>query len=180
MSTRNLLNLLEKQVGILAKEIAPLANTPFSTARFDQALFNRHSDKLRDYLQEVKHNMEQLKKCVQDNQTEQVAFLAERLTIQIEALKRELSTQSLRKKESQFEHKQQATDLYHKLAEHQDYERRLLEMINDRELKLNQQTTLSNQQKVQKEIAALAGRLARCRQSMMRIEKSIEYKENTN
>lgn len=51
-------------------------------------------------------------------------------------------------------------------------------MINDRELKLNQQTTLNHQQKIQKEIAALAGRLARCRQSLTRIEKSIEYKEN--
>ncbi|WP_350306354.1 primosomal replication protein [Photorhabdus viridis] len=178
MSTQPLLNLLEKQVNILAEELTPLADIPFSTARFDQTLFNRRSDKLRGYLQEVRHNMEQLKECVQDRRTEQVAFLTERLVAQMEALKRELSTQSLRKKESRFEHKQQATDLYHKLAEHQDYERRLLTMINDRELRLNQQTTLSNQQKIQKEIAALAGRLARCRQSLTRIEKSIEYKEN--
>lgn len=98
MNTQPLLNLLEKQVDILAEEIAPLADTPFSTARFDQALFNRHSDKLRGYLQEVRHNMEQLKECVQDHRTEQVAFLTERLVAQIEALRRELSTQSLRKK----------------------------------------------------------------------------------
>ncbi|MBI0221119.1 primosomal replication protein, partial [Yersinia pestis subsp. pestis] len=67
---------------------------------------------------------------------------------------------------------------YHKLAEHQDYERRILAMIQDRESQLGRQSLLVEQQKIQKELAALEGRLMRCRQALIRIERSIEKKEN--
>ncbi|WP_099142669.1 primosomal replication protein PriC [Xenorhabdus kozodoii] len=180
MGIQNLLGALEKQVSILEKELALLPDIPFSIARFDQTLFHHHSNKLSGYMQEISHNMEQLKACVNDYRIEQVKFLAERLVTQIEALKREISTQALRKKEDKFERRSQGQDLYQRLAEHQDYERRLMAMIDDRELQLNRQTTLANQHKLQKEIATLAGRLARCRQALMRIEKSIEKQENSD
>ncbi|PHM63063.1 primosomal replication protein PriC [Xenorhabdus ishibashii] len=179
MGLQNLLSALEKQVNILEKELALLPDIPFSTARFDQVLFHHRSNKLSGYLQEIRQNMEQLKACVSDYRIEQVKFLAERLVTQIEALKREISTQTLRKQEDKFGRRTQEQDLYQRLAEHQDYERRLMAMIDDRELQLNKQTTLTNKHKLQKEIAALAGRLARCRQALMRIEKSIEKQEHS-
>ncbi|MDE9445496.1 primosomal replication protein [Xenorhabdus bovienii] len=180
MSIQNLLGALEKQISMLETELESLPKTPFSIARFDQALFHQHSNKLGGYLNEIKKNMSQLKTCVKDNRTEQVRFLSERLVTQIEALKREISTQSLRKQEEKFERQSQERDFYHRLAEHQDYERRLMAMINDRELQLNKQVILTNQYKLQKEIAALAGRLARCRQALMRIERAIEKQENSD
>ncbi|AYA40983.1 primosomal replication protein [Xenorhabdus nematophila] len=180
MGIQNLLSTLEKQISILEKDLALLPDIPFSNARFDQALFHHHSNKLSGYLQEIKHNMGQLKTCVNDYRIEQVKFLSERLITQIEALKREIATQALRKQEDKFEHRSQERDLYQRLAEHQDYERRLISMIDDRELQLNKQVTLINKSKLQREIAALAGRLARCRQALMRIEKSIEKQENSN
>ncbi|OKP04408.1 primosomal replication protein PriC [Xenorhabdus eapokensis] len=180
MGIQNLLSVLEKQVDILEKELALLPDIPFSIARFDQALFHHRSNKLGGYLREIRQNMEQLKACVSDYRIEQVKFLAERLATQIEALKREISTQALRKQEDKFERRSPEQDLYQRLAEHQDYERRLMAMIDDRELQLNKQTTLTNKHKLQKEIAALAGRLARCRQALMRIEKSIEKREHSN
>ncbi|WP_340613459.1 primosomal replication protein [Xenorhabdus thailandensis] len=178
MGIQNLLCVLEKQVSILEKELALLPDTPFSSARFDQMLFHHRSNKLNGYMQEIRQNLEQLKACVSDSRIEQVKFLAERLVVQTEALKREISTQALRKQEDKFEYRSQSQDLYQRLAEHQDYERRLMAMIDDRELQLNKQTTLTNKHKLQKEIAALAGRLARCRQALMRIEKSIEKQEH--
>lgn len=51
-------------------------------------------------------------------------------------------------------------------------------MIQDRESQLGRQSLLVEQQKIQKELAALEGRLMRCRQALIRIERSIEKKEN--
>ncbi|AOM41127.1 primosomal replication protein PriC [Xenorhabdus hominickii] len=180
MGIQNLLSALEKQISTLEQDLALLPDTPFSIARFDQTLFHRYSNKLGGYMQEIKQNMEQLKSCVKDNRIEQVKFLSERLLTQIEALKREISTQALRKQEDKFERRSQERDLYQRLAEHQDYERRLMAMVDDRELQLNKQVTLANKHKLQQEIAALAGRLARCRQALMRIERSIEKQENSD
>ncbi|SFU69145.1 primosomal replication protein PriC [Xenorhabdus koppenhoeferi] len=180
MSIQNLLNALEKQISILEKDLTLLHDTPFSIARFDRTLFHHHSNKLSGYMQEIKQNMEQLKACVNDYRIEQVKYLSERLVTQTEALKREIATQTLRKQEDKFEHRSQQRDLYQRLAEHQDYERRLIAMIDDRELQLNKQVILANRSKLQREIAALAGRLARCRQALMRIEKSIEKQEHSD
>ncbi|MBC8951694.1 primosomal replication protein PriC [Xenorhabdus sp. PB62.4] len=180
MGIQNLLSALEKQISMLEKDLSLLPDTPFSIPRFDQALFHHHSSKLGGYMQEIKQNMEQLKTCVNDGRIEQVKFLSERLVTQIEALKREISTQALRKQEDKFERRSQEQDLYQRLAEHQDYERRLIAMIDDRELQLNKQNTITDKYKLQKEIAALAGRLARCRQALIRIEKSIEKQENSD
>ena len=120
--------------------------------------------------------MAQLKLVVAENRTQQVAFLAEKLVAQISALQRELATQKLRK--TNPEPKYNKLDPYHKLAEHQDYERRILAMIQDRESQLGKQNLLTEQQKIQKELAALEGRLMRCRQALIKIERSIEKKES--
>ncbi|MCC8379276.1 primosomal replication protein PriC [Xenorhabdus sp. PB30.3] len=180
MGIQNLLDVLEKQISMLAAELSSLPDIPFSIARFDQALFHSHTNKLSGYMLEINQNMVQLKSCVRDNRTVQVKFLSERLVMQIEALKRELSTQVLRKQEDKFGRQSQEQDLYHRLAEHQDYERRLMAMIDDRELQLAQKAESVDKYKLQKEIAALAGRLARCRQALMRIERTIEKQEHSD
>ncbi len=176
MSTEKLLQVLESQIEALSAQIAPQANTPSQQARFDLNLFSNHGNRFRDYLQEVRKNMTQLKQVVEENRLQQVAFLADKLVAQISALQRELATQKIRK--SNPEPREHQSDPYHKLAEHQDYERRILAMIQDRESQLGQQSLLVEQQKIQKELAALEGRLMRCRQALIRIERSIEKKEN--
>ncbi|AJJ04617.1 primosomal replication priB and priC family protein [Yersinia pseudotuberculosis IP 32953] len=176
MSTEKLLQVLESQIEALSAQIAPQANTPSQQARFDLNLFSNHGNRFRDYLQEVRKNMTQLKQVVEENRLQQVAFLADKLVAQISALQRELATQKIRK--SNPEPRDHQSDPYHKLAEHQDYERRILAMIQDRESQLGQQSLLVEQQKIQKELAALEGRLMRCRQALIRIERSIEKKEN--
>lgn len=176
MSTHRLLQVLEQQIAALAAEVTPRGDAPIPQARFDAALFSNRGTRLRDYLAEVQRNFAQLQTAANDNRTSQVAFLAEKLVAQITALQRELATQALRRKNQPKE--VVAVDLYHKLAEHQDYERRLMSMIQDRESLLGKQTTFAAQQKLQHELAALEGRLVRCRQALARIERSIERKEN--
>jgi primosomal replication protein N'' len=176
VNTQHLLQALQQQIAALASEVTPRGDTPVSQARFDSALFANHGTRLRDYLAQVQKNFSQLQSAVHDNRNAQVAFLAEKLVAQIGALQRELATQTLRRQNQPKAPAQ--VDLYHKLAEHQDYERRLLAMIQDRESLLGRQTTLAGQQKIQQELAALEGRLMRCRQALARIERSIERKEN--
>lgn len=176
MSTQRLLQALEQQIAALASVVQPRGDVPIPQARFDAALFANHGTRLRDYLAEVQKNFAQLQAAVKDNRAAHVAFLAEKLVTQITALQREIATQTLRRNNQP---KEVATvDLYHKLAEHQEYERRLISMIEDRENLLGQQTTFAAQKKLQQELAALEGRLARCRQALARIERNIERKEN--
>ncbi|TQI79251.1 restart primosome assembly protein PriC [Serratia fonticola] len=176
MSTHRLLQALEQQITALASEIQPQGDVPIPQARFDIALFSNHGTRLRDYLAEVQKNFAQLQTAVKDNRTAHVAFLAEKLVTQLTALQREMATLALRRKNQPKETVD--VDLYHKLAEHQDYERRLISMIEDRENLLGQQTTFAAQKKLQQELAAIEGRLVRCRQALTRIERSIERKEN--
>ncbi|KML68871.1 primosomal replication protein PriC [Pectobacterium peruviense] len=175
MNTHQLLQALEQQINTLAKELEPLADKAVPQSRFDRQLFSSYGTRLRDYRAEVEQNLHAIKQLVAEQRTDRVAFLAEKLVSQIAALQRELATQSLRKQEQRAAPQQE--DVYHKLAEHQDYERRLLSMIQDRESLLITQTLFSEQQRLQKELAALEGRLSRCRQALLRLERQIERRE---
>ncbi|MEW7313873.1 primosomal replication protein PriC [Buttiauxella gaviniae] len=174
MKTASLLQALDVRVAELAEAIAPISLQRASQARFDRKLFSTHSTQLKDYLTEVQANLAQLQLSVKVGKTEQVAYLAEKLVAQIAALQRELATWQMRKNDPQ---PPVVENLYEKLSTHQDYERRLQSMIADRDSQLAIQTTLVGQQKIQKEIAALEGRLQRCRQALARIERAIERRE---
>ena len=174
MNTTSLLQALRTRIEELAVAIAPLSHQRASQARFDRKLFATHSTQLKDYLLEVRMNMDKLQYSVEQARTDQVAFLAEKLVVQLAALQRELATKELRKSERQLP---EAENYYQKLATHQDYERRLQTMINDRESQHAVQTTLIGQQKLQREILALEGRLQRCRQALARLERVIERRE---
>ena len=174
MKTASLLQALDVRVADLAQAIAPISLQRASQARFDRNLFSTHSTQLKDYLSEVQANLAQLQLSVKVGKADQVAYLAEKLVAQIAALQRELATLQMRKIDPQ---PPVVENLYEKLSTHQDYERRLQTMISDRDSQLAIQTTLVGQQKIQKEIAALEGRLQRCRQAITRIERAIERRE---
>ncbi|WP_067705301.1 MULTISPECIES: primosomal replication protein PriC [unclassified Erwinia] len=175
MKSALLLQQLEEKLDLLAQAVAPHANKRTPSARFDHQLFYCHTTRLGDYLLEVRQSLAQLRQSVDDRRTDSVAWMAERIVLQMGALQRELATQRLRKGEAQKE--PVSVNLYEKLAEHQDYERRLRAMIADRESQLATRETLAQQQTLQREIAALEGRLQRCLQALKRIERAIEFRE---
>ena len=175
MSTERILHVLDQQIETLSREIEPIGHVSATQARFDIALFSTKGTRLRDYLAEIKNNLRQLNQEVAEKRSAQVAFIAERLVAQITAMQRELATQTLRKTHQTPERK--SHDNYTRLAETQQFERRLIAMIEDRETTLGQLSTFSDQQRVQKELAALEGRLMRCRQALAKIERQIERQE---
>lgn len=170
-----LLQQLEIQLEKLALAVEPHANKRTTQARFDHQLFHCHTTRLGDYLLEVRQTLAQLAQSVRDNRTESVAWMAERVVLQMSALQREVATQKMRSSERRPAPIKE--NLYEKLAEHQDFERRLRAMIGDRESLLAQQETLIRQQHLQRELAALEGRLQRCLQALKRIERAIENRE---
>ena len=144
------LSLFKKQIDNLAETVAPIANKKIAAPCFDTALFHRRSDSLGGYMQQIRDNFTQLIACVE----------------------------AQRSQENQLTQRKKSVDLYQKLAQHQDYERRLQAMIQDRELSLTQAQSFMKQQELQKEIAALENRLARCKNALFSIEKSIEKQED--
>lgn len=175
MKSDDLLRQLNQSLEQLAARVAPVAMHRSRQARFDSQLFHCHSTRLSDYLLELQKNHQQLQESVRENNTERVRWLAERVVSQMAALQRELATETLRSKEQPEAPAKKSR--YESLAEHQDFERRLQAMVADRESLLGQQTTLPQQKKLQQEIAALEGRLQRCRQALKRIEREIEQGE---
>lgn len=178
MKTQALLDALKKQIDELAVRVAPIKDHEFSHSRFDMQLFSHKSTKLGDCQKELNTLYQQLCNSVTLNYTQQVTFLTEKIVHQMQAISRELSTQGLREKEDSFRTKKEQVDLYERLSQHQDYERRLQAMVSEKELNLSGLTDSHLQHQCQKELAALAGRLYRCRQALMRIEKAIEHQEN--
>lgn len=176
MKSALLLQQLEAKLAQLADAVEPHSNQRTPKARFDDKLFHSHSTRLGDYLLEIQESMVMLRQSVAYQRAERVAWAAERVVLQISALQRELATQTLRKNDVVAT--PVSENLYEKLAKHQDYERRLHAMITDRESQLARCETLVQQQNLQREIAALEGRLQRCLQATKRIERAIEKREH--
>lgn len=167
MKTTRLLHTLENQLAQLAAQVAPLAHHATLSARFDRQLFRTRSTLMRAYLEEAQQHFAELQQAVARQQLPQVAWLAERLVAQIAALSRETATWPLRSWDSTSPG---LNRWQRRRLQHQEYERRLLAMRNDRQRQLTQATTLAEQQRLAKEVDAYAGRLARCHDALEKIE----------
>ena len=100
----------------------------------------------------------------------QVAWIAERLAAQIAALRRETATWSLRS----WDHASPTLSRWQRRRlQHQEYERRLLAMRDQRQRQLTQATSLDEQQRLAREVEVYSGRLARCRQALDKIENVL-------
>ncbi|KOC89952.1 primosomal replication protein PriC [Winslowiella iniecta] len=175
MKSTLLLQQLDARVDQLASSVSPLAERRTRRARFDNQLFHCQSTRLGDYLQEVRETLAQLKQCVAGANPERLSWLAERVVLQIGALQREVATQTLRRQEGMKQ--SPAEKLQQKLADHHEFERRLLAMLMERERQLGQQETLLQQQKMQQEMVALEARLQRCRAALKEIEREVAQRE---
>ncbi|BAE73962.1 Primosomal replication protein N'' [Sodalis glossinidius str. 'morsitans'] len=174
MHASQLITALGARLNELAARIDTQGHPLVQQSRFDPLLFSARGNRLQDYLSESRATLSHLTSAVEQGRTERVAWLAQRLTDQMLALSRELATQNLR-----HEHPAStpAEDVYARLAEHQDYERRLLAMICDRDSLRTAANDLARTRQLQQEIAALEGRLMRCRQALTRLEYQIECRE---
>lgn len=170
VKTARLLEALDTQVAALGELIAPLAGHSSMTPRFDRQRFRTTGRRMQDFMDEIRSNLAQLHHSVEAQETEQLAWLAEHLALQIGALQREAATWQLRTHDSAH---LGLGKLHKKLLEHQEFERRLMAMKREREALAAQAETLVDQQQLHREIDALEGRLTRCREATQKIERAL-------
>lgn len=161
MSTQRLLQVLAQQIAALAAEVTPRGDVPIPQARFDAALFANRGTRLRDYRRGGKEFRPAAKRRQRQPHQRWPFWPKTGGSDRCPAAR----AGNLCAAAQEPAERSPEADLYHKLAEHQDYERRLIGMIQDRESLLGRQTTLAAQQKLQHELAALEGRLMRCRRA---------------
>ncbi|MGL9774357.1 MAG: primosomal replication protein PriC [Sodalis sp. (in: enterobacteria)] len=174
MHASQLITALGARLNELAARIDAQGHPLVQQSRFDPLLFSVRGNRLQDYLSESRATLSHLTSAVEQGRTERVAWLSQRLTDQMLALSRELATQNLLHGHPASA---PAEDVYARLAEYQDYKRRLLAMIRDRDSLRTAANDLARARQLQQEIAALEGRLIRCRQALTRLEYQIERRE---
>ncbi|EKY1943572.1 primosomal replication protein [Cronobacter turicensis] len=162
-----LLQSLKTRVATLRELIEPLASQRHFSPRFDRQLFSCSGARLGDYLAEAEESLPHLEAAVTQGDAARVAWLAERLAAQIEALQREAATATLRRHENAH---LPGGRLHGRLAEYQEYERRLLAMKTGRERRYAE----NHDPQLAREIDALNERLARCRAAIARTERALE------
>lgn len=170
MKTALLLEKLEGQLATLRQRCAPVAQFATLSARFDRHLFQTRATTLQACLDEAGDNLAALRHAVEQQQLPQVAWLAEHLASQLEAISRETASWSLREWDSA------SPGLAHwqrRRIQHQEFERRLQEMTAQRKARLAQVTRLDEQQTLQREVEIYEGRLARCRKALDNIERVL-------
>ena len=170
MKTAMLLQKLEDQLAFLRQRCAPVAQHATISARFDRHLFQTRSTLLQACLEEAEGHLQALRQAVEQQQLPQVAWLAEHLASQLEAISRETASWSLREWDSA------SPGLAHwqrRRIQHQEFERRLQEMTAQRKARLAQVTRLDEQQTLQREVEIYEGRLARCRKALDNIERVL-------
>lgn len=170
MKTDKLLQKLEEQLINLRQRCAPQALHATLSPRFDRQLFHTRSTLLQAYLEEAGENLTALRHAVDQQQLPQIAWLAEHLASQMEAISRETASWSLREWDSGSP---ALTRWQRKRVQHQQFERRLLEMTQERKALLARATRLDEQQRLHREVEAYEARLARCRHALEKIENVL-------
>lgn len=170
MKTARLLHTLEQQFADLRQRALPLAGHAALSARFDLKLFRTRSTRLRDCLAEVEDNLAALRQAVEHKQLPQVIWLAERISNQMAAINQETLSWSLRA----WDNPSPAVARWQrKRLQHQEFERRLMEMKAEREQRLTSVTGFDEQQQLLREVDIYAERLARCRQALSAIDARL-------
>ncbi|WP_058911583.1 primosomal replication protein PriC [Entomohabitans teleogrylli] len=170
MKSSSPLDILAQRMAALNQRLAPLRDHFTLTPRFDRQLFRCAGHTPGEYLAELADNVRQLRRYAASGDSERAAWLAERVVNQITALEREVATRDLRR----YDGAHRAAGVTHRqLLQHQDYEQRLNAMLSARQGQLPQAQTLADQQRLQQEIAALHGRLRRCRAALERIQRRL-------
>lgn len=170
MKTARLLQTLDQQLAVLRKQVMPLANHTTLSARFDRQLFRTRSTQLRACMDEADDNFQALRKAVEEARLPQVTWLAEHLVCQMAAINREAASWSLRGWDSPSP---RIARWQRKRLQHQEFERRLMEMKVEREQRLTRTANFDEQQQLLREVQLYNERLTRCQQALSTIDAKL-------
>lgn len=170
MKTALLLQTLARQLAELRQQVMPLADHATLSPRFDRQLFRTGSSQLRACLDEADANLQALGQAVDEGRLPQVAWLADRLACQMAAIGREAASWSLRG----WDHPSPGIARWQqKRLQHQEFERRLIEMKTGREQRLARTENFAEQQQLLREVQLYSERLARCQQALSAIDARL-------
>lgn len=160
---------------------------------FVSSAFYTKSSELSDYIQELKGNISKLDKLHEQAYLE---FLADKVTQQFACLKSLLNSAPVQSKDKVYRSRQRSKvqqakqfaknanqssqDLYSELSKLQEYERRLQEMVTERQQKLHNYQGSTNRQEYQQEVLTYQRRLGRCRQALSKVEEQIQKLDEKN
>ena len=158
---------------------------------FSEALFATNSDRIQPYVDEIRGKTIELSRLLEHGKKELSQNRLQGIEQQISAIINAIRSNKGIHQEAQYRltainarrYKKAAKQLfkssqalYQQLTEHHEFERRLLAMLNEREL-LRKSATPSKAKILSDEVLALHQRLGRCRQAISKIERQIEVAE---
>jgi primosomal replication protein N'' len=160
---------------------------------FSLDLFNTSSDLFIDYVREIKQKIEQLKRLLKSKNEVLSKYQIQQLEKQISSLhnaflsnsnihneaQHRLNAVSRRNKKAVQAIMKPSKTLYQDLSEHHEFERRLLQMLQDKELE-RKKANNSLLSKLSQEVLAIHQRIGRCRQAITKIESEIVRLESYN
>lgn len=169
---------------------------------FSLTLFSSQSDQFSPYIKEVQRRISEFSRLVAANKVEFSKVLLEKIEQQISAISNALQSNSVMHQAAKlsfdannkvrikkYKAKQankyseltksimlSSHQLYQKLTEHHEFERRLMEMVTERE-SARVKCKKHENEKLSAEVLALYQRLGRCRKAISTIERDIELAE---
>lgn len=154
---------------------------------FISSAFYTKSNELTDYFAELRGNINKLTRL---KEPEYLEFLADKVTQQFACLKSLYNSAQIDTKERKYkqQHKariqqtkqfanrvtQSSQSLYAELSQLQEYERRLLDMVSERQQRLHQYQGSKHKQEYQQQVLTYQQRLGRCRQALSKVEEQIQ------
>lgn len=154
---------------------------------FNSTAFYTKSDELSDYFNELKSDIDKLSRITD---TTHIEFLADKITQEFACFKALLNAKYLDAKNSAYKKQQfsklqkvkqftktitqSSQSLYQELSKLQEYERRLLDMVTERQQQLNQYQGQKHKAEYQQQVLTYQQRLGRCRQAISKVEEQIQ------
>lgn len=176
-------NKLKSYLEQLLNDAKQLDERPFTNnkALFDRVLFKCGSRKLTPYVKEAFLTYTAIQQTQEQNldKIEQIEHLTTRLLNQISALKREIATHQLRCGQQTSCNNTTATlsELYSQLAQHNEWERRLIEMVCTKDASWRAASG-KNKSQAKQTLVVVEQRLARCQKSKKAIKMDIQLIES--
>lgn len=151
---------------------------------FDERLFGCRSRYLIPCINETKSTLGSIQREEKAGllTSQRAEYLTQMLVAQIEAVQREVATQRIRSNEPRPKgsYRKPISDMYQDLAQHQEWERRLGQMVREQEHAVNNCHSFTQQQGLQKTLLTTEKRLQRCKDAMKRLEQQITYREQND
>lgn len=165
---------------------------------FNSSCFYCQSDDIKDYVKEVANNLNKLKQARHQQQAE---YLAERLTEQFSCFRNLFQSLDINQKNALYNKRkfsqvksnqlqrvkqlakqatQSSQELYAELSKLQEYERRLQEMVEEKQRQLSSYSGNKHRAEYQQQVLTTQQRLGRCRQAISKTEEQIQKLDNRN